>query len=136
VGEHIADLLQAIGYRASLEVVKELPARMQIGYAAWGSDYPAESGFISPNLVCDSAFNVSQFCDPDIDARMEQATRLAATNPAESHVLWSDIEHDLVDRAPWVPLMNRTWVSLVSLRLGNYQFNPAWGPLIDQMWVR
>jgi YVTN family beta-propeller protein len=136
VGEHIVDLLQAIGYRASLKVVKELPARMQIGYAAWGSDYPAESGFISPNLVCDSAFNVSQFCDPDIDARMEQATRLAATNPAESHVLWSDIEHDLVDRAPWVPLMNRTWVSLVSLRLGNYQFNPAWGPLIDQMWVR
>jgi hypothetical protein len=24
----------------------------------------------------------------------------------------------------------------VSERLGNYQFNPQWGPLFDQMWVR
>ena len=109
---------------------------MQIGYGAFAPDYPAESGFIPPNLACDSVFNTSRFCDQNIDARMEQATRIAATNPARSHVLWADIEHDLVDRAPWVPLMNRIWVSLVSSRLGKYQFNPAWGPLIDQMWVR
>jgi len=44
--------------------------------------------------------------------------------------------HDLVDQAPWVPLGTRYWVNLVSQRLGNYQSNPQWGPLVDQMWVR
>jgi peptide/nickel transport system substrate-binding protein len=136
VGDYFAELLKALGYRASVEVVEEPPSRMQIGYAAWGPDYPAESGMILPTLACDAVFNLSRFCDPDIDARMVQATRLATSNPAQSHILWSSIEHDLVDRAAWVPLMNRTWVSLVSRRLGNYQFNPLWGPLIDQMWVR
>ena len=81
-------------------------------------------------------FNPSRFCDHDIDARMRRATRLTTTNPAQSHILWSDIEHDLVDRAVWVPLFNGRWVCLVSQRLGNYQVSPAWGPLIDQMWVR
>jgi hypothetical protein len=27
-------------------------------------------------------------------------------------------------------------VDLVSQRLGDYQFNPAWGFLVDQSWVR
>ena len=79
--------------------------------------------------------NDTGFCDPAIDQRMEEATRLRATDPAGASDLWSKIEHDLVDQAPWVPLGTRYWVQLVSQRLGNYQSNPQWGPLVDQMWV-
>jgi hypothetical protein len=35
-----------------------------------------------------------------------------------------------------VPLVDRSWVNLVSRRLGDFQVNPQWGPLIDQMWVQ
>jgi hypothetical protein len=34
-----------------------------------------------------------------------------------------------------VPLVTRSWVNLVSARLGNFQVSPEWGLLIDQMWV-
>ena len=37
---------------------------------------------------------------------------------------------------PLGPAGDRYWVNLVSRRLGNYQSNPQWGPLVDQMWVR
>jgi hypothetical protein len=32
--------------------------------------------------------------------------------------------------------VNRQVASVVSQRLGNYQVNPQWGPLMDQMWVQ
>jgi len=70
------------------------------------ADYLAESGFIPSLVACDGSFNLSQFCDPEIDARMRKAARLATIDPQQSHELWSEIEHDLVDRAPWVPLIN------------------------------
>jgi hypothetical protein len=35
-----------------------------------------------------------------------------------------------------VPTVNLRQVDLVSKRLGDYQFNPVWGFLVDQSWVR
>jgi hypothetical protein len=87
-------------------------------------------------LACDEPYNSTGFCDLVIDRRMEEAARLRATDAAGARDRWSKIEHDLVDRAPWVPLGNAYWVNLVSQQLGDYQSNPVWGPLVDQMWVR
>jgi ABC-type transport system substrate-binding protein len=71
-----------------------------------------------------------------IDRQVEEAGRLQISDPVGALKVWSEIEHALVDQAPWVPLGNAYWVNLVSERLGNYQSNPTWGPLIEQMWVR
>ena len=38
--------------------------------------------------------------------------------------------------APWVFMQNELQTTLVSRRVGNYQYNPQWGPLLDQLWVR
>ena len=67
---------------------------------------------------------------------MGAATRVALTDPVAAHRRWSSIEHDLVDRAPWVALVSRLWVNLVSERVGDFQVHPQVGPLVDQMWVR
>jgi len=108
---------------------------VQIGPMAWGSDYLAESGFI-PALTCTPAGFGPGFCPPTIEREIEEATNMQLTDAAASHDLWSDLEHDLVDRAPWVPLWNQMWAVPVSKRLGNYQFHPYWGPLYELMWVR
>jgi len=50
--------------------------------------------------------------------------------------MWAAVDHELVDAAPWVPLYNLRGLELLSKRVGNYQFNPAYGSLIDQLWVR
>jgi ABC-type transport system substrate-binding protein/class 3 adenylate cyclase len=133
VAKHVVELLRTLGYHPRR--VRGL-SDVQIGYAAWGAAYPAESGFIPELIACNGSFNLSQFCDPEIDARMRKAARLATTDPQQSHELWSQIEHDLVDRAPWVALVNLQFVTLASQGLGNFLFSPALGPLIDQMWVR
>ncbi|HEY3211354.1 MAG TPA: ABC transporter substrate-binding protein, partial [Actinomycetota bacterium] len=144
VSQHFVDLLEKLGYEATLKVVTDRryfssisdPSQhVQMGYFAWSSDYLGESGFI-PALTCTPSGTGPGFCDPTIARRIEQATNMQVTDPPASHNLWSDLEHDLVDRAPWVPLGNPIWTSLVSQRLGNYQFNPFWGQLYDQMWVR
>jgi hypothetical protein len=38
--------------------------------------------------------------------------------------------------APLIPIASGTEVDLISRRVGNYQFNPFWGVLPDQLWVR
>jgi len=35
-----------------------------------------------------------------------------------------------------VPLFNPKLTDVVSQRVGNYQHNPQWGVLLDQLWVR
>jgi hypothetical protein len=102
----------------------------------WSSryDYLAESGFI-PAVTCSPAVGPG-FCDPTIERRIEEATRMQVTDLQASHDLWTELERDLVDLAPMVPLGDTIATSLVSERLENYQFHPQWGPLYEQMWLR
>jgi ABC-type transport system substrate-binding protein/class 3 adenylate cyclase len=143
VGRHFVDLLEQLGYDAKLKVVSgdryfsavADPSRhVQVGFWVWAADYLGESGFL-PALTC-VPVGSDRFCDPTIERRIEQATSMQLTDPAASHELWTDLEHDLVDLAPWVPVGNTIRTVLVSRRLGNYQFHPFWWELYDQMWVR
>ena len=46
------------------------------------------------------------------------------------------LDRTLVDRAVIVPLFNERKAVLVSRRVGNFQFQPQGGVLLDQLWVR
>jgi YVTN family beta-propeller protein len=144
VGKYFVDLLDQLGYDATLHVVTDdryfsatgdPSQHAQIGLSAWASDYLGESGFIPP-LACPPAGTGPRFCPPTIQRRIEEATSMQLTDPPASHGLWSDLDHDLVDLAAWVPLGNSITTNLVSQRLGNYQLHPQWGQLFEQMWVR
>ena len=77
-----------------------------------------------------------QVRDPEIDRQITRARALQASDPALASSLWSKIDHELVDQAPVVPLVNPKQVDFLSQRAGNYQYNPQWGVLLDQLWVR
>jgi peptide/nickel transport system substrate-binding protein len=147
VGRQVVGLLDALGYRARLKVVDgqgdyfaatlDPSTHVQVAFEGFSSDYPSESGFIMPVLSCSARDNSSaRFCDRRLERRLEDALRLQTADPAHAHELWASIEHDLVDLAPWVPLVDRMWVNLTSERLGNFQVHLQLGPLIDRMWVR
>jgi plasmid stabilization system protein ParE len=53
---------------------------------------------------------------------------------AESRA-WATVDRMIVDRAATVPYANDLQLTLLSPRVGNYQFNPQWGALLDQLWV-
>jgi len=145
VGSYFVGLLNDLRYHATLKSVDidsyraalyGKPRQSQIAFSGWSTDYPAASGFIGALAGCRSPGNESGFCDPAIDARMARAERLQITDPAKARDAWASIEHDVIDQAPWVPLVNRSFANIVSQRLGNFQVSPQWGPLVDQMWVQ
>ena len=45
-------------------------------------------------------------------------------------------QRTLVDRAALVPIFGGRSLVLVSERVGNYQFHPLHGTLLDQLWVK
>jgi peptide/nickel transport system substrate-binding protein len=154
LGRYFVSLLKRLGYHASVKVipvgsgsyfgaVSDSRRRAQIGFAAWAADYPAASAFINVLLTCKSfrpgseaQVNIAEFCDPHIDAKIKRALALQANDPAAAGPLWADIDRSLVDKAPWVPTHTSKGLSFVSKRIGNYQYNPEWGVLLDQFWVR
>lgn len=67
---------------------------------------------------------------------MARAAELQATSSPEATLLWQRIERDLLMQAPLVPANNAQNVDFLSKRVGNYQYNPQWGVLLSQLWVR
>jgi peptide/nickel transport system substrate-binding protein len=118
-------------------------AGVQAGFFSWYQDYPAPSDFIDPLLTCGSFardnpvnLNDAEFCDPRIDAQARRALSLEQADPAEAAARWAAVDRALTCQAPLVPLYNPRDLTVLSARVGNYQFHPYWNVLIDQLWVR
>jgi peptide/nickel transport system substrate-binding protein len=152
-GHYVVRLLQQLGYSARLrlyphvfelyQTVGNPRTRTQASISGWRSDFPRASDFFSNLLSCASyqpkaSFNLNStgFCDPALDREMRQAQELAATDAAASARLWSRVDRQVVDAAPWVAFLNATGLELTSKRVANYQRNPQFGVLLDQLWVR
>ena len=101
-------------------------------------DYPAASGFFATLVGCDlfPDPNYGAFCDRDIDTMIEHAAQIPTEDPAASGRAWAKVDHAITDQAPFVSLVNPIDVDFVSERLENYQYNPEWGLLLAQVWVR
>jgi ABC-type transport system substrate-binding protein/DNA-binding SARP family transcriptional activator/streptogramin lyase len=152
-GHYLVSVLNQLGYRASLQVITGWNAyssrlydsrqRMQVGWFAWYQDYPAPSDFIRPLLTCQSFvpdspgnLNAAEFCNQRIDVQAERALALQPGAPNTAEALWTRIDREIVGQAPWVPVYNPRSLVMLSARTGNYQFDPYWSVLIDQLWVR
>jgi peptide/nickel transport system substrate-binding protein len=97
---------------------------------------PAASNFIEGFYTCGAPANWSGFCDRRVDRLVRKARALEITDPYVANRLWAQIDRAIVDQAPVAPLYTLRAVDIVSRRVGNYQYNPQWGVLVDQLWVR
>ena len=153
IGRYVVSVLARLGYRASMRVITnaggglsdlgDSSKRPQIGWFNWLQDYPTPSNFFDVLLSCRSFvpsnprnLNAAEFCDRQIDAQAARASALRARDPAAAGELWSRIDRELVDRAPWVPVYNLRAVTVLGQRVGNYKYHPFWNVLLDQLWVR
>ncbi len=151
---YMARVLESLGYKATVHVVEDggpyftrisdSRRHVQIGFNAWQADFPSESGFLGALLKCsdfvlgvpDQTSNSSFYCDRSVDRQMDRAVAVALVNPPAAHAIWQAAERKVLAAAPIVPTYNWKNNDFVSKRLGNYQYHPQWGPLIDQFWVR
>ena len=66
-----------------------------------------------------------------------RALATQSTDPNAARKLWGQIDREVVDRAPLVPLIAWNVIDVLSKRVGNYQYSGRGeGVLIDQLWVR
>lgn len=153
LGPYFVRLLRELGYRASLRVasvadfarnVNDTRRRVQATVATWIADYPSASDFFDLFFRC-SSFRPADpadtrssifFCQPRIDSQMSQADQLQISNPQAAAQAWATIDREVTNLAPWVPFASLRSADFTSTRVANYQYNPAWGILLDQLWVR
>jgi len=117
--------------------------RAQIGFMGQALGTPDPGAFLAQVFSC-AAFlpgnplnlNPGAFCDPGIDREMRMAQAEQLSDPSRSRARWQRVDHEITDAAPWVPLVVTKDVNFVSKRVGNYQYSPQMGMLIDQLWVR
>jgi peptide/nickel transport system substrate-binding protein len=151
VGAYVVGVLRQLGYHARLHVVSAAkynaaindyrhPA--QIATEGWIADYPSAAQWITVHLSCAAwrpptqLSNRSQFCDPRVDRLAARAARLQVNNPSAADHLWARADRLITNLAPWIPTVTETETDLVSRRVGDYQYVPTIGALLDQLWVR
>lgn len=80
--------------------------------------------------------NTLEFCDPQFDSTVRAALAAEIAGSPTATALWAKADRQFTDQAPIVPFVTPSITDLVSHRVGNYQYNPQLGVLIDQLWVR
>jgi ABC-type transport system substrate-binding protein len=67
---------------------------------------------------------------------MNLADAQQATDPEQATATWAAVDRAVTFAAPWVPLANMNNVDFLSARVTNYQYNPFFGILLDQLQIR
>lgn len=144
---YIVEVLNGLGFKAVLrysadpdplfgELLDPVRGpRVQAGVTPWLADYPAASSAMVP-YGCGSGVNFARFCDPAVQSLIDSAVNLQQTDPVAAGQRWGEVDRAIVDLAPVAPLTNPVFVDFVSARVGNYQHNPEFGILLDQLWVQ
>ena len=150
--EQMVSDLNSIGYKASTQLLAasiQYPfiqnssnsGKWNVGYSAWYQDYPAASDFLNVLLGCgtihpnsDASPNIAAFCDKTIQSQINQAEVDGATNPSEAAKLWTQVDHEDTNAAPWVDLYNPKQIDVLSSNAHGYMWNPEWNILIDRLW--
>ncbi len=156
-GRFMVAVLNSLGFQTTLKTIRPIPdvtpyfdrisdsrTRAQVGFFAWASDFPSDAGFLPPQFSCASYVpanphenaNASEFCNRSVDRLLSEALAAQSANPAAASELWARAERAILAQAPIVPTYNQQDVSFVSKRVGNFQYNPQWRVLLDQLWVK
>lgn len=156
-GRYMISVLHSLGFRAHLKVLGNLltnvglyftrindsRTRTQVAWDLWVSDFPTDAGFL-PGLFSSAAYtpdstanaDPSGFRDPGVDRLMAHAEAVQGQSPSAATSLWQAAERAILDQAPALPLYNQAEATFVSPHVQNFQFNPQWGVLFDQLWIK
>jgi ABC-type transport system substrate-binding protein len=135
---YVAGVLRTLGYKAEVRegTSSSAPAMAQIRPVTWFGGELGPAQFLQDWFACDGGQGNGWFCDPRLDRLMSRASSVEATDARRAAAEWADVDRKAVDTAASVPLVTPREVEFVSSRVRNYQFNPIWGLLADQVWLR
>jgi peptide/nickel transport system substrate-binding protein len=147
VAAYVVRLLRGLGYRARLRVTEtgavlnSARAAPQLFVTSWYASVPSPSEWLTRQLSCAewhppaATVNHAEFCDPALDRITAAAAQLQATDPVAADRLWAEADREATDQAPWLTMVSYIGIDTVSPRVGDYQYVPTVGALLDQLWV-
>lgn len=94
-------------------------AMMSRGYM---TDVPEPIGFFSADYTCDGGFNVSQHCNPEIDAKITAAA--AEADSDARYAAYAELSQYLYDEAVTIFVINETLIDGVSDAVSGYAPHP------------
>ncbi len=151
--EQMVSDLDSIGYKATSQLLAmsiQYPyvqnstnsGKWNVGWSAWYQDYPAQSDFLNVLLGCktihpnsDASPNIAAYCSQSTQAQINQAESEEATNPTAAAQLWTQIDREDTNAAPWVNMYNPKQIDFLSSNVHGYSWNPQWYILIDRLWL-
>lgn len=104
------------------------PHEAPLVYIGWFQDFPDPSDFYDPLLSCASAVeggaNTSWYCDEENDALAAEAKGLQDTE--ERLAMYQQLEQQVMEDAPWVPIVYPSIDTFISDRITNFVPHPVW----------
>jgi peptide/nickel transport system substrate-binding protein len=86
------------------------------------TDVADPAGFLQADYACGGSYNISQYCDAEVDAQLKHAASL--TEPAERHTIYGRIAQKLQDEAVNVFIIHEHVDDAVSAKVRNYRLHP------------
>ena len=155
LGEQMVSDLNKIGYKASGQYLAgsiQYPyvqnsknhSKWNVAWSAWYQDYPARVRLperapglrLDPSRTATPARTSPPSATSRSRPRWTQAEDQGRHNTNAANAIWQKVDHEMTDQAPWVDLFNPKQIDFLAKRVGNYQWNPQWYILIDQLWVK
>jgi peptide/nickel transport system substrate-binding protein len=152
---YFVSLFKQLGYDSSIKVLSaavEYPYtqdssnKAQISFSYWYPDYPSGADWFDVVVGCHgfhpnstASSNLSEFCNPRIQAMTAQAIQTSVTDQNAANTEWAAIDKATTDQAPWISLFLPRHIDFTSSRVGNYIFDPnvlVGGILLGQAWVK
>ena len=141
--EYLTGVLRALGYRVHLHLIPNASWTVAMHRSAevtadgnWVAAYPYPSSYVPSFVSCNGGTSNGYYCNPSLDREMQRAGLLELGDPSKAGALWQSIDRQLTNAAVWVPTVTQRDIEITSSRLHNYQYNPVWGFLADQAWLR
>ncbi len=107
-------------------------AMMSRGYL---TDVPEPIGFFTADYSCNGSYNISQHCNPDIDAKITAAA--AEVDAGARYAAYSDLAQYLYDQAVTIFIINETLIDGVSDKVQGYKPHPLnYRVLTNKVWLK
>jgi peptide/nickel transport system substrate-binding protein len=144
IARYTASVLTDLGYRANVRIIPDDVSESADPYfdtaqitvpLGWVADYPSPETFYSFVVSCRGG-KFNRYCDPEVEAKAAQARSLTLSDPIGALATWAEVDHMLVDAVAMIPTDSQIGTVVISPEVGNVLLRPAYGPILDQMWVK
>jgi oligopeptide transport system substrate-binding protein len=102
---------EQVGSEFSVYLTQRTAGLYDIARDAWGADYPHANNQLDGNFTCGGGNNNVQYCNPAFDDILKQAA--VEQDPTKQAALYSQADKMLSDDAAYLPLLYRTFATVV-----------------------